>query len=120
MELEKKVFLECFNTSASKLLAAFDIFSLTSIKEGLPFTLLEAGLAGLPIIASRVGGIPEILENGQTGLLVQPKNTTEIEVALKELFSNTEKRKKLGKESQKKVKSEFNFRKMLEATAKLY
>src|SRR3989344_3531371 len=58
--LENKVFLVGFLDNANQYLKAFDIFTLTSIKEGLPYTILEAGLAGLTGVASSVGGIPRI------------------------------------------------------------
>ena len=51
--------------NAAKYLKNFDIFVLPSLKEGLPYVILEAGLAGLPVIASNIGGIPEIIENGK-------------------------------------------------------
>lgn len=57
---------------AARLLKAFDLFVLPSTKEGLPWTVLEASLAGIPIVATRVGAIPEILEDGTEGLLVPP------------------------------------------------
>lgn len=59
-------------SEAARLLKAFDLFVLPSTKEGLPWTVLEASLAGIPIIATRVGAIPEIVEDGAEGLLVPP------------------------------------------------
>ncbi|TRZ52320.1 glycosyltransferase family 1 protein, partial [bacterium] len=76
--LEKKVFLLGKKDGAPKLLNAFDIFLFPSVKEGLPFAILEAGMAGLPTIASAVGGIPEVITDMQTGMLIRPKNSDEI------------------------------------------
>ena len=81
-DLENSVFLLGAIPNAREYLKAFDIFTLTSRKEGLPYVILEAGAAGLPVIASKVGGIPEIMEDGKSGLLVNPKNTGELEHAL--------------------------------------
>ena len=61
--LENNILLLGHIDNASELLKAFDIFTLTSIKEGLPYVLLEAGLAELPTVATYTGGIPEIIEN---------------------------------------------------------
>src|SRR3989338_4896747 len=74
--------------NASKYLKNFDIFVLPSLKEGLHYVLLEAGLAGLPVIASNVGGIPEIIESGKEGLLVAPANPEELAVSIKKSKKN--------------------------------
>ncbi|MBU2460967.1 glycosyltransferase, partial [Patescibacteria group bacterium] len=72
-KLQDIVFLVGYKKNASLLLKAFDIFTLTSRTEAFPYALLEAGLAGLPVIASDVGGIPEILIK-DSGILVQQQN----------------------------------------------
>lgn len=69
--LAHHVFLIEGVTDAARYLKAFDIFALPSIKEGLPYVLLEAQCAGIPIVATAVGGIPEIV-NKANGILVQP------------------------------------------------
>ena len=83
--------------NAAKYLKNFDIFVLPSLKEGLPYVILEAGLAGLPVIASNVGGIPEIIENGKEGLLVHPANPEELAAAIKKLVENKTLRETLAK-----------------------
>ena len=79
----QKVFLLGRIESASMYLKAFDIATLTSITEALPYFLLEAGAAGLPVIASNVGGIPEIIENEATGILMRSKSSDEIKRAIR-------------------------------------
>jgi len=118
--LDNKVFLVGNITDASRYLKAFDIFLLSSLKEGLPFVLLEAGLAKLPVIATKVGGIPEIIENGKSGILIKPKEDDDIEEALKELIEDEEKREKLGENLHSKIKEKFSFEEMFEETKKLY
>jgi glycosyltransferase involved in cell wall biosynthesis len=61
-----------YRFDATALMSAMDIFVLPSIRDAAPVVLLEAGLAGLPVIASRAGGIPEYIKDGETGLLFQP------------------------------------------------
>ena len=75
---EDQILLAGFIPEAARLLSAFTIFVLSSIKEGLPYALLEAGQRGLPIIATDVGGIPEMLADNINGLLVKPANAHDL------------------------------------------
>lgn len=120
LKLEGRVFLPGRIPDARLYLAAFDIFTLTSRTEALPYSVIEAGLAGLPVIATAVGGIPEIVEDMKSGALIQPKNIIEIERALSYLAIHPEKRKRLGEELKKSVKEKFSTGKMLEKTIALY
>jgi len=106
--------------NASKYLKNFDIFVLPSLKEGLPYVVLEAGLAGLPVIASSIGGIPEIIENGKEGLLVPPANPEELAVAIKKLIEDKTLRENLAKSLNEKIKKEFSLEKMLKETISQY
>jgi glycosyltransferase involved in cell wall biosynthesis len=89
LKLEDKVFLLGDIPEAAKYLKAFDIFVITSRYEGLPYALLEAMAAELPIIATHVGGTPEILEG--KGILIEPDNindlTTNLSCLIKELLT---------------------------------
>jgi len=105
---------------ASTALKAFDIFVLPSVKEGLPYTILEAGLAGLPVVASNTGGIPDIIQHEETGMLVQPKNDKELTKALLYLLKNKKKRYQLGIQLQQTIKNNFTKNKMVEETLRLY
>lgn len=73
---------------ASRYLKAFDLFVLPSVKEGLPYTILEAQAAGLPIIASNVGGLPDIIKNNENGILIEPKNPQMLADKIKLLLSD--------------------------------
>lgn len=105
---------------AANYLKNFDIFVLPSLKEGLPYTILEAGLAKLPVMASNVGGIPEIIENEKSGLLVPPANPEELAKAIKKLIDNTNLRAKLATNLHQKITQEFTLSKMLTATVAAY
>ncbi len=109
---------------ARKYLKAFDIFVLPSRKEGFPYGLLEAGAAGLACIASNVGGIPEIITNNETGILINPDETESIGRALESLMKDTPRdlpqQYTLGAALQKKVLHEYTLDKMCEETQKLY
>lgn len=101
-------------------LKAFDIFLLSSKKEGLPYALLEAGVAGLPTIASRVGGIPEVITDGENGLLINPFDTTTITQALATLTHSAADSETLGARLQQTVTKNFSLNRMLSATEALY
>ncbi len=118
--LEHKVFLVGFVADAHTYLKAFDVFLLTSLKEGLPYAVLEAGQAGLPVIASKVGGIPDIIENGTSGILTTVRNTSEITRAIEYMLENPEDRKRFGKHLKEKVAKEFSEKSMVEKTTDLY
>jgi len=107
-------------SDASRYLKNFDIFVLPSIKEGLPYVILEAGLAGLPVITSNVGGIPEIIEDGKDGLLVPPKDPEALAEAIKRLVDDKSLRDTLAANLHKKIKAEFSMEKMLNATMATY
>ena len=105
---------------AKKYLGAFDIFTLTSRTESFGLVLLEAGLARLPVVASNVGGIPEIISHGKTGLLVEPGNRAQIVNALTELIQDEQKRNRLGSALKDHVQKNFSIEQMLEKTFGLY
>jgi glycosyltransferase involved in cell wall biosynthesis len=105
--------------NAKRLLKAFDIFVLTSKTEALPYVLLEAGFVGLPILASRVGGIPEIIDNDKSGILVRPRKE-DIKNGLIYLLKNPNLMIQFSNEINKKIKEDFTFEKMMEKTLQIY
>mgnify|MGYP001576076067 CR=1 FL=1 len=119
LNLKEKIFLAGKIPQASRYLKAFDIFVLPSVKEGLPYVILEAMSAGLPIVATTVGGIPELIENKKSGLLVEPKNPTALALAIEQLLNNPEQRKSLAQNAKQQVEK-FSLTKMIEQTYRLY
>jgi glycosyltransferase involved in cell wall biosynthesis len=117
--LQNNVFLIDNLPNAAQYLKAFDIFVLPSLKEGLPYTLLEAGLAELPVIATKVGGIPEIIGHDE-GLLVEPGNADDLAKKVEELINDEQKRKIFASALWQKVIQEFSLEKMLNATLAAY
>lgn len=118
--LEEQAKLLGFVPDGKRYLHAFDIFLLPSKKEGLPYALLEAAQALLPVVASNVGGIPELIQNNVSGLLVDPTNIDGFTRALDTLVAQTELRDKMGKKLYQTVMKEFTFEHMLEQTVALY
>ena len=119
-KLQDIVFLVGYKKNAATLLKAFDIFTLTSRTEAFPYVPLEAGLAELPVIASRVGGIPEILSSKDCGILVKPENIDEITRAVVQLLENNKQRKNYGRNLKKYVLQNFSTQEMVKNIIKYY
>jgi glycosyltransferase involved in cell wall biosynthesis len=102
------------------VLACCDIAVLPSKAEGLPNAVLEYLAVGLPTVASRVGGNAEIVEDGKTGLLVPPEDSSALGEALLRLLRDPELAASLGKNGREYVASEFSFQRMIQNTNQLY
>jgi len=101
-------------------LKAFDVFVLPSLKEGFPWTILEAMAAEVPIIATRVGAIPEVIDNGKNGILIDSRNPEQTKQAINKLLDDESLRNKLAKEGRKTVVEKFNLEKMVKEIEKLF
>jgi glycosyltransferase involved in cell wall biosynthesis len=103
-----------------RLLAAGDVFVLPTLTEALPTVLAEAMAARLPIVASRVGGIPEMIANGQNGFLVEPEDQDGLANVCGHLIENPEKRVDMGEEGWKTVNRKFNIERQVQQLEKIY
>jgi len=101
-------------------LKAFDAFVLPSLKEGFPWTILEAMVAEVPVIATRVGAIPEVIDNGKNGILIDSRNPEQTKQAINKLLDDESLRNKLAKEGRKTVVEKFNLEKMVKEIEKLF
>lgn len=119
-KLSNTVILAGEYPGAYKLLKAFDIFLIPSLKEGLPYALLEAGTAKLPIVATNVGGIKEVIEDMKSGIAIKEKRPQEIASALKFLIENENKRKEFGDLIYKKIENEYTLDQMISQTENTY
>ena len=109
-----------FIADAYKHLKAFDIFVLPSVKEGFPWVILEAMTAEIPIIATKVGAIPEIINNNENGILIESRNPQQIADAITKLLNNENLRKNLVEQGKKTVIEKFNLEKMIKAYEDLF
>ncbi|MCA9152079.1 MAG: glycosyltransferase family 4 protein [Planctomycetales bacterium] len=91
-----------------RILAALDIYVLPSLEENMPLAILEAMAAGLPVVASEVGGIPECVAHQQTGLLVPPGEPESLASALIGLLTHLEQREQMGGAGQHRVRTNFS------------
>jgi len=118
--MSKYVTLLGYINDGRKYLKAFDIFLLPSKKEGLPYSILEAGAAGLPTIASNVGGIPEIIIDNTTGKLIDPNSYTSILIALEDYIKNPSDSLNEANSLQQKVQSAYALEQMIFDTNEIY
>jgi len=109
-----------FVENARTYLSSFDIFVMPSRSEALPYALLEAGFAGLPVIATSVGGIPEIIESGISGALIPSDDSEALLSSLVLFYDNPRMRDRLGDFLKKSVKEKFSLEKVLKETFKRY
>lgn len=110
--IRAKVLFTGYISDASSYLPIFDIFVISSFTEGLPIGLLEAMRAGRPVIATNVGGIPEALNNGECGILVDSGNDDELTEAILRLYSSEDLRKTFGDAGKKRFEEQFSLKKM--------
>jgi len=103
-----------------QILADAQGFILSSYSEGLPLSIMEAMRAGLPIIATNVGGIPEEVEAGVNGWLVPPHNAPALGAAMRELLESPARRAEVGRASRRKFEREFTRDRMLRQIEALY
>jgi glycosyltransferase involved in cell wall biosynthesis len=122
LDLADTVYLAGYIDQASQYIKAFTIFSLTSVKEGLPYTIFEAAYAGVPVVATVVGGIPELINDMSSGILIQPKKPAEIAYALSFLLDPAHKteQRSYAEALRKRIETEFPIEKMFERTFEVY
>lgn len=118
--LGDRVFLLGFVANSREYLRAGSIFLMSSQKEGMPLALLEASFAELPIVSTNVGAIPEIIQQGVTGLLVPPEDAQALAIALSSLLDDPELAKRLGSAFREYSAVQLSAEKMLGKTLALY
>ena len=102
------------------MLRAADVFVHPSRLEGLPLAILEAMAAGLPVVASSVGGIPEAVVDGETGVLVPPGDPSALAAALLRVLESPDKGAALGARGHARARAEFSLERMTERYRDLY
>ena len=103
-----------------EILTECDVFALSSVAEGIPLTLLEAMAAGLPIVATRVGGVGEVVVDGVTGTLVEPGNPAALAQALRGYMEDALRRGQHGDAGRQRVEQRFSLAAMLAGYTSLY
>ena len=118
--LGERVLFTGFRTDVSDVLAALDISVLPSLSEGLSNSLLESMGAGLPVIATNVGGNPEALEDGVTGIIVPPGDAGALARGMTLLLEDPERAAEFGEAARRRVAQRFSIEQMVRETEALY
>jgi glycosyltransferase involved in cell wall biosynthesis len=119
-DLTSAVLLVGKKSNAQQYLKAFDLYLSTSHKEGFPYTILEAMNTQIPIVATRVGGIPDIIENNTHGLLAPTQNISEITLCVQTLINDLKLRETLAQNAVTKVSQQYQLKNSIEQTLRLY
>jgi glycosyltransferase involved in cell wall biosynthesis len=118
--LGERVVFAGFRSDVPELLAEVCVSVLPSLAEGLSNVVLEAMAAGVPVVATSVGGTPELVEDGVTGLLVAPRDAPALAEAIGSLLSDPLRRRAIGQAAQQRVAEQFSLEASVRATEQLY
>lgn len=119
--LEDRVRLLGKRDDVHDLLSASDLFVCPSVwDEALGYVILEAMAVGLPVVASRVGGIPEVVKDGENGLLVAPRDPAALAGAIAELIDDRDRRQTMGQTARRLIEESFSLELAIDSTVALY
>ena len=118
--LEKHVILPGFRTDVLGCIKGFDLFAMSSVTEGLGTSLLDAMACSRAIVATRAGGIPEIVDDGRTGVLVEPRDHAAMATAIVRLLKDANLRRRMGEAGLVRVSERFTVDRMIAETAEVY
>jgi glycosyltransferase involved in cell wall biosynthesis len=119
-QLAARVRLLGLRRDVARLLPAADACLLTSVDEGIPLTLIEAMAAGLPVVSTKVGGVDEVVVDGETGLLAPAGDDAALAEKVLRLAADADLRRRLGRQGRERAEALFSETRMLEAYAELY
>jgi glycosyltransferase involved in cell wall biosynthesis len=120
LHLAKHVVLTGFRADVLRVLKGLDLFVMSSVSEGLGTSLLDAMAAGRPIVATRAGGIPEVVAHGETGLLVAPRDAEALAGAILELLRDPARRQRFAAAGLARVRERFSVDRMVDETLAVY
>lgn len=106
-DLEQEVVLTGHRSDISRLVSSFDIFAFPAFRDANPRSVLEAMSLAKPVVASRSGGLPEMLDDGQCGILVEPDNTVALADAIAALLADSQQAQRYGTAAQAKVRTHY-------------
>ncbi len=118
--LEKRVHFSGEVSDIMERMSKSQIYVLTSFWEGLPRSIIEAMRAGLPVVASRVGGVAELISDGENGFLIEPGDVNTLIKRLQQLLGNPELRIRMGKAGRQRYVENFRFEQMVQKTIEVY
>jgi glycosyltransferase involved in cell wall biosynthesis len=116
----KSVIFTGFQNNIEDWLPTMDVFVLPSLTEGTPMALLEAMAGGIPVIASAVGGVPQVIKQGKNGLLIEPGRTEEIHKAVLDLYNNEQMRENLSRAAEETIKQNYSVQQWIRSVEREY
>jgi glycosyltransferase involved in cell wall biosynthesis len=119
-QLAHQVSLLGYRKDVPQIINAFDVVAFPSLHEGLPYAIQEAMALAKPIVASRVGGIPEEIDDGRSGLLVPPGDSQALAEGLRRLLRSPAQAAEMGRGAQEKYAKQFTLQRMVEGFIQLY
>jgi glycosyltransferase involved in cell wall biosynthesis len=117
---EDRTHLLGFQADTLRLLEAMDVFALSSLREGLPNVVLEAMAVGVPVVATRVAGVPRLIAHDTNGLLVDIGDGDQFVSALRQMLSDAELRSRLADAGRRTVEERFDFERRMERIREIY
>jgi glycosyltransferase involved in cell wall biosynthesis len=120
LQMTRRIILLGAVIDAARYLRAFDLFLHSSLSEALPYAPLEAGCASLPVVATKVGGIPEIIPDEDHGLLVPPQMPEALATAMESLMSEPQRAAEMGARLHARIRQSFSKEAMVARTLALY
>lgn len=118
--LSGRVIFAGFRQDVPVLLSAMDVLALASLWEGMPLSVLEAMAAGLAVVATRTGGIPEVVVEGETGLLVPPGDPAALAGALREVLRHPDRTQQMGEAGRRRMDGAYDIRRTAQAYHQVY
>jgi glycosyltransferase involved in cell wall biosynthesis len=120
LNIADKVLFSGWREDIPEILCVIDLLALASLNEAVGRVILEAGAAGIPAVATEVGGVPEIIKNNETGILVPPRDPASMARALIALLEDGAKRGEMGRAAKEWVRNNFSDRSMVAELDKIY
>jgi glycosyltransferase involved in cell wall biosynthesis len=120
LDLTDKIIFAGLRGDVEKIFPIAELFILPSLWEGMPNVILEAMAAGKPVVATKVGGVPEVVVHGETGILVPPEDSNALTSAIIDLLRDKLKAKMMGQAGRMRIEEHFTISKTIEKTEYLY
>lgn len=120
LDIAHVVYFAGYHQHGARFLQAFDLLLLPSTTEAFPYVVLEAAAVSLPVVATAVGGIPEVIEDMKSGILIQSRNAGEVARALQYCEEHREEVQRFGQALNARVKQSYTLEKMIEKTLRQY
>jgi len=118
--IDQRVIFTGWRRDLPRIYADLDLLVVSSNNEGTPVSAIEAMASGCPVVATRVGGLPDVVQDGKTGYLVPAKQPRALAAAMLDLIRHSEKAEQMGRSAQLSVRERFSINRLVSDTESLY